>query len=108
MHWTEKNQNKTEEVRFMSTNPAKIEDSPEIKEMRAKADKAAAGIINEMLKRKETLLKAALEYNALAGQFSQEAIAIDFKTGLHGPLCRISLIDPNISLDTATDPGDGA
>jgi len=25
--------------------------------------------------------QAALEYNALAGQFNQEAVAIDFKTG---------------------------
>jgi hypothetical protein len=94
----------TEEVRFMSTNPAKIEDSPEIKEMRAKTDKAAAGIINEMLKRKDALLKAALEYNALAGQFSQEAIAIDFKTGSHGPRCRISLAEPGMFLDTVADP----
>ena len=41
----------------------------------------------EICMRKEALLKAALEYNALAGQFSQEAIAIDFKIGSHGPFC---------------------
>jgi len=49
--------------------------------MRAKADMAAGDIIHEMQKRKEALLQAALEYNAFASQFSQEAVAIDFKTG---------------------------
>jgi hypothetical protein len=86
-------QKKTEDVRFMRTDPAKKENNPEIKEIQAKADKAAGDIIHEMLERKEALLKVALEYNAFAGQFNQEAVAIDFKTGLHGPLCRISLRD---------------
>lgn len=46
----------------MSIDPSKLADSPEIKEMRAKADKTTGDII-------------------------QEAVAIDFKTGLHGPFC---------------------
>jgi hypothetical protein len=91
----------------MRTDPAKLADSPEIKEMRAKADKTAGDIMHEMLKRKEALLKAALEYNAFASQFSQEAVAIDFKTGLRGPFCRIALTEPGMSLDTAADPGEG-
>ena len=91
----------------MRTDPAKMENSPEIKEMRAKADRAAGDIIHEMQKRKEALLQAALEYNALASQFSQEAVAIDFKTGMHGPFCRIALTEPGMSLDTAADPGEG-
>ena len=86
-------QNKTKEVRFMSIDLAKMKDSPEIKDMQAKADKTAGDITHELQKRKEALLKAALEYNAFAGQFNQEAVAIDFKTGLHGPFCRIYLRD---------------
>ena len=46
----------------MNIDLAKMEDRPEIKEMRAKADKTTGDII-------------------------QEAVAIDFKTGLHGPFC---------------------
>jgi len=75
--------------------------------MQAKADNAAADVIHEMLKRKEALLKAALEYNAFAGQFNQEAVAIDFKMGEHGPFCRISLAEPKMSLHMSTDPGEG-
>ena len=51
------------------------------------------GCTQEICKRKDELLKAALEYNAFAGQFNQEAEAIDFKTSLHGPFCRIYLRD---------------
>ena len=67
----------------------------------------AGDIIHEMQKRKEALLQAALEYNAFASQFSQEAVAIDFKTGMHDPFCRIALTEPGMSLDTAADPGEG-
>ncbi len=59
----------------------------------ATGDRLARDAAQEICKRKEALLKAALEYNAFAGQFNQEAVAIDFKTGLHCPLCRISLRD---------------
>ena len=69
----------------------------------AMGDHLARDTVQEICKRKEALLKAALEYNAFAGQFNQEAVAIDFKTGLHGPFCRISLAEPRISLDTAAD-----
>ena len=75
--------------------------------MQAKADNAAADVIHEMLKRKEALLKAALEYNAFASQFNQEAVAIDFKMGEHGPICRMSLAEPRMPLDTAADPEEG-
>ena len=56
-------------------------------------DRLARDAAQEICKRKEALLKAALEYNAFASQFSQEAVAIDFKTGLRGPFCRIYLKD---------------
>jgi hypothetical protein len=70
----------------------------------AMGDRLARDTAQEICKRKEALLKAALEYNAFAGQFNQEAVAIDFKTGLHGPFCRISLAEPVMFLDTAADP----
>ena len=72
----------------------------------AMGDQLAKDTAQEICKRKDALLKAALEHNAFASQFNQEAVAIDFKSGLHGPLCRIYLTEQEMSLDTAADPGE--
>jgi len=88
----------------MSEDP-KLE--TKIQDCYAIGDRLARDTALEVCKRKEALLKAALQYNALASQFKQEAVAIDFKTGMHGPFCRISLAEPGMSLDTAADPGEG-
>ena len=74
----------------MSEDP-KLE--TKIQDCYAMGDRLARDTALEICKRKEALLKAALEYNAFASQFSQEAVAIDFKTSMHGPLCRIYLKD---------------
>jgi len=88
----------------MSEDP-KLE--TKIQDCYAMGDRLARDIVLEVCKRKETLLKAALEYNAFAGQFNQEAVAIDFKMGEHGPICRMSLAEPRMPLDTVADPEEG-
>jgi hypothetical protein len=50
-----------------------------IRDCCATGDQLARDAAQEICKRKEALLKAALEYNAFAGQFNQEAVAIDFR-----------------------------
>ena len=74
----------------MSEDP-KLE--TKIQDCYAMGDRLARDTALEVCKRKEELLKAALEYNAFASQFSQETVAIDFKTGLRSPFCRIYLKD---------------
>jgi hypothetical protein len=74
----------------MSEDP---ERDAKIQDCCATGDQLARDAAQEICKRKEALLKAALEYNAFASQFNQEAVTIDFKIALHGPICRIYLRD---------------
>jgi len=88
----------------MSEDP-KLE--TKIQDCYAMGDRLARDTALEVCKRKEELLKAALEYNAFAGQFNQEAVAIDFKISEHGSICRMSLAEPRMPLDTVADPEEG-
>lgn len=57
-------------------------------------DKLAMDLTRELLTRKEALLKAAVEYNAVAALSQSEAVSIDFRQGfgyykIHlGPVCQ--------------------
>ncbi len=72
--------------------------------MSEESEKLVKDTTYQVLKRKETLLKAAVEYNAVAAKIQMEAVSIDFRQGsgyykIHlGPVCqalgfRISPLD---------------
>jgi hypothetical protein len=62
-------------------------------------ENCANRFINELLRRKEALLKAALDYNAIAGKVHQEVMAIDFEHDA-GQTCRIMVKEYSKSSDT--------
>ena len=67
-------------------------------------DKIAEDMIHELLRRKEALLKAAVEYNELAVKFRQEAVSIKFRMEDQG--VEINLTPLSIALGIIPKPQD--